>query len=254
MANYFTGDPNCISAWRFEAGAMLTDEMGKNDLTWFGVDYKPVEDTTIYKESDCSAKWNDGIEEPYTIADGDLSADFPLKNGGSATFSWVAWIYPTVGSHDQYLIGKMDYTGYDSALLVSYGLPSWAFLASGNETDTGLAVETDTWHHVAVTYDGGTDQLTIRVYHESTGLTDSYQTTLTGGDVVVAGSQPWTIGSPFSLETVRIDELAVFDDVLTADEIDEIRAGTFGGGGGGGVEQTTGDGGGISTFFLGCPF
>ena len=256
MANNITADPNCISLWRFEEDLFLADEMGNNDLTYSNPSWPPIKDTALYKEGDCSAKWTLGDEEAFVIDDGDLSAGFPLKDGGGqTTFSWVAWIYCDVGFADHYLFGKMSLGGgVDTAFYIKYSSTTWAFSASGNETSSGISVAELTWQHVAVTYDGDTDQLTIRVYNDDTKVTDSYQTTLSGGDVVVTGSEPWVVGAPNYNLDVWIDELAVFDDVLTPAEIDEIRAGTFGDGGGGGEEQTTGDGGGISTFFLGCPF
>ena len=255
MAYNIIADPNCISLWRFEAGSMLTDAKGNNDLTYSNPAWQPLEDTIVYKEGDCSAKWNEGDEEAYIIDDGDLSADFPLKDGGGkTTFSWVAWIYPHVEGDDHWLFGKMSLSyDFETLLFINrYPSPTWGVYASGNETVSDIAAVDDVWQHVAVTYDGATDQLTIRVYNDSTKVTDSYQVTLSGGDVIVTGSQPWVVGPYYDLDW-RIDELAVFDDVLTPAEIDEIRAGTFGEGGGG-EEQTTGDGGGISTFFLGCPF
>ena len=254
MANNITADPNCISLWRFESGAMLTDAMGNNTLTHSNPSYPPLEDTSVYHEGDCSAQYTYIDEEPYEIDDSNLSADFPLKNGGGkTTFSWVAWVNINAIGSDPRCIGKMDAVAVDTAVFISVATETWGFDASGNETDSGIGIAWDTWQHIAVTYDGATGQLTIRVYDEATASVDSYQTTLTGGDVVAVGTKPWTIGDPDWYLAMNIDEVAVFDDVLTPAEIDEIRAETFGGGGGG-EEQTTGDGGGISTLFLGCPF
>lgn len=245
-------NPNCISVWLFESGAMLTDEKGNNDLTLSSLDYPPLEDTVVYKQGGCSAKFTYGDEEPYTIADGDLSAGFPLKNGsGKTTFSWVAWVYPSSEYTDAYLFGKMS-SSYppETALEILYPAATWMVSAGGNETDTGIAATDDTWHHVAVTYDGDTDQLTVRVYNESTGLTDSFQTTLTGGDVIVEGTDPWAVGDWDYDLTARIDELGVFDKVLTPAEIDDIRNGDFGDfGGATGIADMDA----YTGLMLGCP-
>ena len=234
---------------------MLTDAMGNNTLTHSNPSYPPLEDTSVYHEGDCSAQYTIYDEEPYEIEDSNLSSGFPLKDGGSkTTFSWVAWVNVNAFTTNPQCIGKMDDSSVDTALYIASSPQTWGFNASGVQTDSGIGITFDDWQHIAVTYDGGTDQLTIRVYDEATASVDSYQTTLTGGDVVATGTKPWSIGDPGWGLAMNIDEVAVFDRVLTPAEIDEIRSGTFGDGGGGGEEQTTGDGGGISTFFLGCPF
>ena len=256
MANNITADPNCISLWRFEEGAMLTDEMGNNDLTYSDADWKPVEDTTIYKEGACSAKWNDGKEEPYVIADASLSADFPLKNGGGSTFSWVAWIRPTNSVFDYACFGKMDVSGIEQACRILYTIDrTWGFISDDNEIDSEILAWYNVWHHVAVTHNGDTNLLKIRVYNSDPETTETFETTLAGGNIVVPGTKPWSIADYNRRYTIRMDELAVFNDILEPSEIDAIRNGTYSGGGGGGPgEQTTGDGGGISTFFSGCTF
>ena len=257
MANNITADPNCISLWRFEAGAMLTDTAGNNDLTYaYGEEFSPIEDTSVYKEGDCSALWRVSEEQPCIINDANLSNDFPLKSDvADTTFSWVLWIKPEVLTYtNQYILGKMDGSDRDQVLIIpSNAIPKWKFEIAGSQIDTGISPTSLAWHHVAITHDGDTNDLNIRIYNENTDSTDTFHVELSGGDIIVPANKPWMVCSYWTNLKFNLDELAIFNRVLTPAEIDEIRAGIFGDGGGGGATgQAALDA--YTAMNLGCPF
>ena len=241
MANDITSDDNCICLWRFESGSMLVDEQGNDDLTLSGEWAPPLEDTTVYHEGGCSAKFTDGLEYPYVIEDYNQSAEFPLKwddgEGTKTTFSWVGWIYPTDYAGDRPIFGRMilNGNGDDMCVFIKSDTDTIGFIIWDDKVDSGIEIAYDAWNHIGITHDTETQTLTMRVYNESTGIADTYQTSMTGGHLVEVTNAPWAIGNYNEEGDLRVDEVAVFDDVLSVAEIDQIRAGTFGSGGGGGA-------------------
>ena len=254
MANEFLSEPNCIAVWRFEEGLMLVDETGDNGLSYQNPGSPPLEDTTVFHEGACAAQQTLGNEEAYEIDDGDLSEDFPLKDAGGTTFSWVGWVYIDFNANSQYVFGKMDTSWPQTAFYFKTGTDTWAFLSGSSAPDTGISATDGAWHHVGVTHDSAINQLTIRVYDEDGDTVESYQTTLTGGGIVVADTKTWMVGDPDAHADWRLDEVAVFDDVLTPAEIDQIRQGTYTGGGGGTPATGIATLDEYTAMTIGCPF
>jgi hypothetical protein len=107
-------------------------------------------------------------------------------------------------------------------------------------------VYVSTWYHVGVTWDNATKAYRIRVWDDNAGAILGTDLTGTGNNAMHIGSADFILGSSW---ISLIDEVVVLDGVLTPEEIDQVRQGTFdfeagSSGGGGGLDG--GYGGGVS--------
>jgi len=224
--NDFSNDPNCVALYRFESGELTTDSKGTNTLTNVGVS----EESTIIKEGSCSAFFVAAQNDKMYCADADLSNDFPGKYGtANKSFSFCFWF--KTGSGQQIFIDKGSYLlGLLADKFILY--LKTGELTSYTVTHTGTIVISQ-WYHVGVTYDGSTDEVRIRIWD------DTEQEILASDKVETAEeyalyendfSLGWSIDVGYELSGF-LDELVVFDDVLTVEEIDEIRNGIYEAGG-----------------------
>ena len=247
MANDFSGDPNCKALWRLEDGALTTDSKGTNTLTNVNVEAY----TVGYKEGAGCGDFSDASGDYMYRADAGLDSGFPGKNGESnANFSISFWMWmsisPATASWD-YIVTKWDsannkrtyavaihrIAGTDYLeLLIGYG--------GGISTDMythASALLIGQWYHVGVTWNDSTKAYVIRVWDDTAGATLGVDKTGTGSNQMNIEDALLVIGdrSDFNANfTGYLDEVVIFNDILTSDEIDEIRNQTFGGGGGGG--------------------
>jgi len=214
-----------------ESGALTDDSKGTNDLSNVGV----TEDTVTFMEGLCSGAYTGGVANKLYIANADLDSGFPLKNGESnKTFSIAVW-FKCTGDIADY--ANLVYTPSvdDKSFLIwlcsskinfylsSYG-SDWDY-----ETQHATALVADRWYHVVVTYDSSDDSVRIRIWDDTAQAIVGVDKTDTLGDVHI-GDAPFCIGSPSSGTALggNIDEVVVFDRVLSIADIDSIRAGTYG--------------------------
>lgn len=118
MPNDINSDANGQAHWRFESGAFLLDETAKNnDLNNSGV-------ATIaggaQLEGNQSADFEQDDPDYLWIADGALSADFPLKNGDTNKLISICMRFKTESSTTNgYLFSKYD-TNSKRSLAIYY--------------------------------------------------------------------------------------------------------------------------------------
>lgn len=241
MANDFSGDANCVALWRMESGALTTDSKGTNTLT----DVNTVQENTAdFKEGACCADLELTNAEYFSIADASLDAGFPLKSGDTTKIislcywvkaeSWAATnvIYAKWESstslvfrvnHDA--IGQLFvYIGYNGGI---------SFESKNHASAMGVAK----WYHVGIVLDGPNKTILIRIWDDTAGaiLGTDIDTTYTNvidteATALRIGAQSY-LGYPYYFDGL-LDEMVVFKDKLTAAEIDQIRAGTYGAAGG----------------------
>lgn len=232
--NDFSEDPNCVAAWLFENGALTVDSKDDNTLT---IVESPTADTTNYIEGDASAAMT--YDNPpyygdaFTITDADLNANYPLKSSSEdATFSLCFWLKLTsfaesFGWRNCYWCGD----------IINFGVKGnevTLLLANDEGADYyyhGTPIALDTWYHIALTFDAATNAYRIRVF-------DNTAEAVHGVDLTGIGIAPkltttdHVIGElmPNGKNTIigNLDEMVVFNKVLTVEEIDKIRTGTFG--------------------------
>jgi len=264
MANDFSGDANCVALWRFEND--LLDSTGGNDLT---VEDSSYFESTLIKEGSYSNRYY-GWQEVTAIADASLDAGFPFKDGDtnlkmSVCFwarIWGAGASLSVGSH-YYYVSKMssaggswaigyECTGYDAGEIGQINFYWWDGEAIQSVNLTTVTIREDQWYHISVTYDD--QSYRIRVYDVTADAV--YETTGMTADPIAASTTGFSLTgltADEGLLACYMDELVVFKDVLTADEIDSIRKASFGSEAEE-EEQTTSAASEFTTILLGCPF
>ena len=233
MANDFSLDSRCVALWRFENGALTADSKGTNTLTAVAT---PVADLADFKEGAACAdlEYNDG--DYFTIPDASLDAGFPLKSGDTVKkLTWCAWIkQESQPSSIAYIIAKYDITNKRSLAIttVSNALRIlWGYSpgTAAQSIDTDIAINNGEWYWIGMRVDGVAKTLDVIVYRANTGVTYTYSTTPT--DELYVTNTAFTIGARDGDTTFRwdgrIDEVVIFNDLLTTTEMDKVRKGTF---------------------------
>jgi len=241
VGNNFAVDPNCAALWRFEAGELFTDSIGTNTLD---PQYTPDANATDYMEGEASGQVGDGY---FRVYDANLAADFPLKSGVETKQMSVAlWMNANSGSTQQTGAGlytKGEWGGYSFSIGFheSAGAGTGTIRLNVGSSD-GLSLDKysvnlpkmmqrNQWYHIAVTYQETsltTGTFELYVYDPSD---DTVMTKTIAWRTIPVFDGPLAIGT-LRWHTQRfdglIDEVAVFDDVLTPAEIDKIRQGSYG--------------------------
>jgi hypothetical protein len=248
MANEWTNDTNCKAAWNMDDGALTVDSKGTNTLTNNNV----TAETSDYKQGDACGDF-DALSDTLSITDGGLDSGFPFKNAESnTTISVCGWfkISALPAAASRYLWGKWSGSPNQSWLQYITATDKHLAMAIGHSggtelLDTEYEVQTGRWYHVGSTYNASTKAWTCRLWDDTAGsivYSDGGTSTNTGK--VSTGS--WAIGSTGSVTVGGFkDEVVVFDDVLTSDEIDQIRQEKY--------QPTAGDGSGAA-LLLGMNF
>jgi len=231
--NDFSSDSNCKAFWNLESGAVpfLADSKGGNTLTNQGFD----EDLVDFKQGSCSGAAIRANSDDMYITDANLDSGFPLKSGeANKTFSLAFWIkFTGTISDNQYLFSKPQ-SGNRSFLIWLTSSKMTLYLSSNgsswtNSAQHATALVTDRWYHVGVTYDSADDSVRIRIWDDTAQAIVGVDAVSTEGDIYI-GTSDFYIGYPSTLygQDGNLDEIVVFDDILTVDEIDQIHAGTYG--------------------------
>jgi len=88
------------------------------------------------------------------------------------------------------------------------------------------------WYHLGCTYDDGTKAVRMRLWDDTAQTV--VETTGTQAQAIYLSTEPLYVGALQSSSVQYhefdglLDEMVLFNDILTADEIDAIRAGTYG--------------------------
>lgn len=240
MANDFSGDANCKSLWRFENGALDTATIGNNFTTSLGA--AADTDPGDFQEGAASAYYS-GANKEQSLTDAQLPAGFPMKNGDvSPDFSICFFAKITSFGGDPALLVNKGQLGATSSFFTFWnnignhfmiGI-GWNGGVSVEWIDDGLAaLSTGNWYHFGITWSDATKAWHIRIWDidgaglhgDNTGIAVRNMNIDTGRFASNYDSANGWVG--------WIDELVVFDDILSSDEIDEIRQGIYAPGGGG---------------------
>jgi hypothetical protein len=199
----------------------------------------------------------------WTRANGSLSSDFPFKTGESNNAaSWCFWFkmaYSEAGNPFRATNMSID-VGWGDVSSVVTDQKMRIRIQKGSAVDNGtiqLSVwdendvvtsllydfatrwQFDVWYHVAVTYDLDSGDARIRVYDNSTGGTlqaDKTSSSMPTTLLAIPSNDTFHVrisGDPGGANDIglfteyRVDDLVLFDRILTTDEIDEIRAFIF---------------------------
>jgi hypothetical protein len=239
--NNFTADPNCAALWRFESDALTADSIGGNTLV---PQLAPDANSVDFKEGAASGDIKKG---DFLIGDGVLDAGFPLKNDDkNRNISVAFWVNPSYGeaiTTGRIIYGKGGVYGQQSFAVGFYesagpgtgriALNIGVLGGTTHETffNSTKVIQRNQWYHLAVTYEhlGTQGNVRIRIYDPSDDtVEDTLASTVNSIHVadgnVAIGSYRYAAQDFAGL----VDEMVVFNDVLTAAEIDKIRQGTYG--------------------------
>ena len=229
-------DANCQGWWEFEDGALAVDS-SVNNLIGTVISGNTSANTSIFWQGAASAYNGSSTWSSLIVLDTNLNSDFPLKSGTSnKVFTWCIAVRTTFLGRRAFM-GKYNYTGKQSFLLLDEtGVPTlWTGYNSGANTEvtsyTGGTMSANQWYHIAVTYDDSTKAYRIRVWDDSAGALLGADETGTLTNNISLSDAPFNVGNidpTFSGHVGYLDDVVVFNRVLTVDEIDAIRNQTFG--------------------------
>lgn len=246
-----SSNPAPISRWLFNSDGLDVDSVGTNNLTVFG---SPVADTTEFIEGDQSVYFPFVSTSGHSlyINDVNLSSDFPFKSDSSSKdFTICFWYRGDPGSQNCTIVCK----GFDSILTNQY---SWAitinqgsyrlYMDRYNNNGTWQYVqlnqivdwvEPNKWYHISVAVNAESNTVFSRIYNQTDNvqLTDKTSTFPIGDFIDSDGSfgiggrmrfdETWGNHGLGVNDPARLDDMWIFDQILTNTQIDEIRNGTY---------------------------
>jgi hypothetical protein len=237
--NNFASDPDCVALWRFESGKLTIDSIGANTLTNQAV----VAESGASQEGSASARFKkvEGTWEDrnwLSIADANLAPKFPGKSGTSnKRFSICFWTKLDSipgGLHEWTLVTKANPEIPQLSYVIKV-LPGGLIaldIGSGGHLEHGSPLRAGGWYHIAVTFDNASHTGTISVWDDTAQAILGADAKKTNFPAMGVTADAFVIGSVdqrwYASMDGLMDELAVFNDVLTPDEIAKIRAGTYG--------------------------
>lgn len=236
--NDFSGDPNCVALWRFEHGALTVDSIGGNTLTNnAGV----VSNRVDFKEGSASADLEAASGQFFDIIDADLDAGFPLKSDDeNKKISVCGWFQ----MESQTEFGRGLFSKYNTgdnkrSLMIRVMLDSFQVYIGHNNGESsevlydGSTLQVGGFYHYGFTFQDSDKSWKLVVW-DDTGQTKIIDTSgvatnniNVGDEAVLIGMSYMNIAQPSGNYDGEMDEKVVFKDILTTDEIDEIRLGTY---------------------------
>ena len=234
LGNDFSADSHVVALYNFESGGLVTDSIGGNALSEYG--------SMAVSTSDCrqglacalldGSSW---LERP----DDQLSSNFPFKLGTSNDdFSVSLWLQPTELASQQVLVAKCNwsngnYRSWAVALSTSGELLLWKAYNSSASYETAqfsVPCELGVWYHAVVSYTESTRECRIRVWDDANQqlLGTDHVTQFVNATSYVG--VPFSIGAEWQGSTAfhgKLDEVVIFDRVLSVGESDEIRQGAY---------------------------
>jgi len=203
--------------------------------------YGATSEVSEYKQGTGSAGF--GGSADMTIADGDLSSDFPLKSGTTNTDISVCLWYrasslPTSG-YFHTLFSKYDPTDNKRSFWLSaYNNAGSTYIEFTQGHTNGAGYEycrhatpilSGRWYHIGVTYDDSAKSCRIRIWDDNAGAlhgsdaTHTFVNDISVEDVDVclgARNGDWCMSG-------YLDELVVFNHALSQGGIDSVRSGSY---------------------------
>ncbi len=245
MPNNFAGDSHCKALWSMESGALTTDSIGSNTLT---NNNTVTANTTTFKEKLASGNFVAASSQAFNITDANLNSGFPTKSGETNfTFSvafWSRFVSFAATSDRRSLVAKLE-TGtplrcfriaaYNNAgtniMRLTLGFNSGI---TQENISHGSTLSTATWYHTTVTYNNSdksyqimlrdTNGATVGSDLTGTATLDANKLSITTADLVIGAHGNTRI----SFQDGLIDEVAIFDDIITAQEATQIARGIYG--------------------------
>jgi hypothetical protein len=228
--------PRPVALWRFEPTTFTDDSIGRNNLTNDGATLE----ATDRKEGSGCANLKASERDSLSIYDDYLAAGFPTRKGDpNVVISICFWMKPRSFPYNATMISKYQ---------IATDARSWRlFLSSAPSTNLKLAVGKGTgdeyteysfnqtnerlvanhWYHVAFTYRNSDRHYHVRVWDDTDRVVRVDREGTTPAAMAVTNA-PIILGDT-PLESSYfdglLDEVAVFNTMLTSSQIDKIRRG-----------------------------
>ena len=209
-----------VSYWKFDEGngTIASDSVGTNGGSIYG--------GTWIESIVGSALFFDGVNDYVTVAN---ETNFDFERTSSLTIE--AWIQTPSGNHGTVILSKQhatpDYRGYGFDVIGTPSVIRFSLLsdwAAGNYIQIkGSTVLSDgQWHHVVATYNGNSSASGVKLYVDGnletkTVINDSLSSTILNDKPLRLGT--WEYLSYYWHGI--IDEVAIYNRVLTAEEAQE---------------------------------
>lgn len=209
------------------------DSIGTNHFDDAGL----TVDAVNYQEGSASidddgARW--GI-----CTDAALDSGFPFKSGDTGKkISVCCWFKRDANDAEgqewlwsKWLQNVANQKSVRGGLYTDNAILCVGYNAGASEEDHTLVYEIKTgqWYHVGMTYNDSNRSYRIRLWDDTASTVQ--EATGTFDNNAYVGTADWVVGSyaPTDLYAWhgQIDELVVFNDILSAAEIDQIRGGTY---------------------------
>lgn len=239
--NVFSSDIRCVALYKFEDGSLTVDSQGNNTLSPTGT---PTADTTDRREGSSSVELDVG--DYYSVSDGSLDDGFPLKSGDTKKeISVVGWLntdtIPTANPPEygwRCVLSKWTVNKYSFALFLH--LSGNIYLGVGHSGGTGdeykdtggvVSMSTSQWYHVGATFKDSDKSYKIRVWDEDAATVYEVSGNFTNN--INVEDESFKIGTSkdgvgvFGNWDGLLDEIVVFNDILSSAEIDLIRTGFY---------------------------
>ena len=232
-ANDLSRDLTALTHWRFESGALTTNEKAGHTLVANG---SPAADTNVFREGGASAILNAENSQYFSIAHNMVAWNFPGK--GATTFTVMGWFrFPDPLPSVIPLFNKWNGVNmrsfnlqYDSVnkLRLSIGYNSGAseeVLTSGLYTPP-----VETWLHVLFAYNRTTRAWKLNLWNDADK--SGFSLSGTSANTLSNVDSPFWIGrDPVTTSnylTGHVDETAIFTRVVSNEHQKKIVNGVYG--------------------------
>lgn len=238
-------DPTCIALYKFDDARFPgTDSKGTNHLykafsgrPFYGIDPYPLD----YKVGSQSCSLNPN-SAGMRISDYVLSDNFPLhSNGNNKKLSITGWFKTATVTGEKNLIGKGMRTSAADPEYYRYGWRAWTdgsslkfdiqygtYNQSTEVVTLFTGIQTGRWYHLSLTYDVDSKTYYAELWDDtaSTKSTAGPAATTNTTNILQApfwvGAYPERNTSQYNWNGL-IDEIAVFNDIITPSEMQSIR-------------------------------
>ncbi|MBN1510170.1 MAG: hypothetical protein JW955_25205 [Sedimentisphaerales bacterium] len=228
--------PRPVALWRFEPGAFTDDSVSTNYLDNDGA----ALETTDRKEGNGCAYLRAYEKDSLIRYDDHLAANFPTKSGStSTTMTLCFWMKPksfpfnaTVISKYQIATDTRSWRLYLGAIPGNYMKLGLGRGTGGDFTDysfnqTSEQLVANHWYHVAFVYRSSDRYYHVRIWDDTDGVVRVNREGTATAPMAITNA-PLVFGNT-PLESMYfdglLDEVAVFNEVLSTSQIDKVRRG-----------------------------
>ena len=240
VGNNFSGDPNVVMLQKFDTGAAngaYYDYSGKGNHLYYnqgGIDL----DLVNMVEGDGCGDFEIDDSDFLSTPDANLPADFPAKSGTSnPVFSVTGWFNPEAETDNLTLVAKYNHsTNKRNWGIMSFGTSEYVWVEWGYSSGSSVrqyncsvtdGIKAGQWYFFHIVFDDPNNVCNIRVYDNTESKWTSSNNAPT--DAMNCEDSALYMGRQGggNYYDGKLDDVAIFDKVLTAVDANSIVAGSF---------------------------